>query len=221
MRSIGRCGATLGVLVVGTLLAPRVEAVPITIANHSFESPVLADGGATANSIPGWMIDLSGSGNAGVFNPSGNGVTPNEFNTPVPDGTQIAFTAFRLFSQTLVDVLLADTLYTLQVEVGNRKVIAGFPATLVQLWAGTTLLDTESPNPGEGAWVTTTLSYLALASDPALGSALQIRLSADGNQANFDNVRLEAVSQVPEPATVGLVSVGAAWLIRRRRRAVA
>lgn len=69
--------------------------------------------------------------------------------------------------------------------------------------------------------MTTTLTYLALGSDPALGSNLQIRRSASGNQANLDNVQLEANSQVPEPATVGLVSVGAAWLIRRRRRAVA
>ena len=54
----------------------------LSIDNHSFETPVLADGGFTSSSIPGW----SGAVNAGVFNPHTVAWT-----SEAPDGSNVAY----------------------------------------------------------------------------------------------------------------------------------
>jgi hypothetical protein len=95
--------------------------------------------------------------------------------------------------------------------------------------AGGSLLaeDNNTRIPGQGGFVTSTVSFTALNADPRLGMPLEIRLSLvtpSVRQTNFDNVRLEGplAAPVPEPSNFVLMGLGggAAMLLRlfRRRR---
>jgi len=55
---------------------------------------------------------------------------------------------------------------------------------------------------------------------PALGNEVTVRvlqLGGTGGGFNLDNARLESVPQVPEPASMAVLGLGAAGLLRRRR----
>jgi hypothetical protein len=52
----------------------------------------------------------------------------------------------------------------------------------------------------------------------AMRLQIQIMNTQAGQQSSFDNVRM-SVEEVPEPATLGLVAIGAMGLLGRRRRA--
>jgi hypothetical protein len=69
------------------------------------------------------------------------------------------------------------------------------------------VLASESSLTPNNGWVTSTVNYTALAGNAHLGQALTIRLTSNGTQVNFDNVRLD-VSPVPEPETYALMLAG-------------
>ena len=101
-------------------------------------------------------------------------------------------------------------MYTLMVDVGDRPDVNN-PGYEIRLLAGGTLLASisESDFPVmENGWVTTMLSLTTSVGDSGLGSALRIELDSDGPQANFDNVRLDATTAVPEPVTLALLAIG-------------
>ena len=215
--------------------APRAGAVTLAISNPGFEDPVLPDGGFTTNVLPGWQLyDPSGlvlldatatDSSFGAFNPTGTGAYTSD---RVPEGNNDAFiyltqnpgSGVAGISQTLSSNLIADTKYTLSVDVGNpidyaNFGLTGFPGYRVQLLAGGNVLaqDNNSFNPTEGTFATSTVSYIALASDPNIGNPLEIRLlnslQGNGREVDFDNVRLD-IAAVPEPAsTVGTLVFGA------------
>ena len=142
-------------------------------------------------------------GYAGTFNPptdfSGVVVYPDE----AAEGQNIAYVKpDTTVSQVLSGVLTENAAYTLLVEIGNRADSGGHDYA-VELRAGGEKLaeDLNSLNPAEGTFVTSTVSYDVLPGDSNLGHALEIRLIGIGNQANFDNVRLNA-EIVTDPASV-------------------
>jgi hypothetical protein len=224
--------------------APKARAVNLAISNPGFENPVLPDGGFTTNVLPGWQIyDPSGlvlsdatatDSNLGAFNPKGTGAYTSD---GVPEGNNDAFiyltqnpgSGVAGISQTLSSSLIADTKYTLSVDVGNpldydNFGLTGFPGYIVQLLAGGNVLaqDNNSFNPTEGTFATSTISYIALASDPNIGNPLEIRLlnplQGNGREVDFDNVRLDAAA-VPEPAsTVGTLVFGVLWVGSRFKK---
>lgn len=173
----------------------------VTVLNPSFEEPVVPPSGFTSGVITDWT--LSGV-EGGVFHP-----TAADFPATggAPDGLQTAYSRGATISQVLSDVL-SEGNYTLQVDVGNRT-SQPFPGYTIQLLAGGVLLaeDDNSLLPPIGDFLTSTVLYTALASDPQLGTSLEIRLFSVGQQTNFDDVRLD-FSVIPEPSSVVLAGLG-------------
>lgn len=197
-------------LLVMGLLANSAYASQVSINNYSFEHTVLADG-ANNVGIYGWINTTGGAFNP-IIGPGGS------FSNPVPDGSNTAWLNSGSAIQTLAINLTANTSYTLMAEVGDRK-DSIFPGYRVGLFAGTTLLASDSllqPNDG---FLTSVVTYTALPDDPSLGKALTIELRANGIQVNFDNIRLDA-SPVPIPASFALFSTGLGLMgfaVRRRK----
>ena len=197
----------------------------LTISNHSFEFPVIpADSFNVAAPPPGWASYGSINNNnrsVGVLDPAGSTL----YAGPVPHGENVGViflmdnpqnqTFFANIEaglrQTLAATLQTRRRYTLRVEVGNITsdlnapfLFGGFPNYRIDLFAGTNVLasDNNSLLPGEGRFLTSTVSVNVAASNPFGGQALGIRLvnlnSAPGIEVNWDNVRLES-SPFPPP----------------------
>lgn len=226
--------------------APKVGAVSLAISNPGFENPVLQDSDFAINTLPGWQLyDPSGlvpsnptatDSNFGAFNPTGTGAY---ISNGVPEGkndayvylTQAPGSGVAGISQTLSSNLTAGTNYTLNVDVGNPLDyggfgLTGFPGYTVQLLAGGNVLaqDNSSLQISEGTFATSTVSYTASASDPNIGGLLEVRLlnplQGNGREVDFDNVRLDAATAVPEPSstvsTLVIGALGAASILKRK-----
>ncbi len=144
-------------------------------------------------------------------------------------------------SQTLGATLLANTQYTLQIDIGNIASgtsmdgsdfnLAGFPGYRVDLLAGATVLasdnNTLAGSIAEGTFALSTVIFTTGAAHTNLGQNLGIRLvnlnvtdpSAPGAdlEVDFDNVRLDATA-VPEPSAAALISLGMLGLLALCRR---
>lgn len=198
----------------------------LTVSNHSFEFPVIAAGTFSINPLPpGWQAYGSINFNnrsVGVLHPA----TTALYAEPPPDGRNVGLT-FLLDSaanqtnfarieaglrQVLTATLRPRRQYTLRVDVGNIAsepngtfAFDGFPNYRIDLLAGTNVLasDNNSLLPGEGRFLTSTVSVNIAAAHPFLSQPLGIRLvnlnSAPGIEVNWDNVRLESAPLVPPP----------------------
>ena len=105
-----------------------------------------------------------------------------------------------------------------------------WPGSELDFMAGGTVLAFATIAPGPlglapGGTKTSTVSFIALPTNPFLGQPLEIRIlnTIGASQLNVDNVRLDAVSQVssvPEPASLLLIGTGliGAGVRRYRRR---
>ncbi len=188
------------------------------INNHSFEFPVIPAGTfATTAAPPGWSVYGGainfGNRTIGVLHPA----TTTLYAEPPPDGRNVGvvflmdnqanqtnFAGIEAgLRQTLAATLQSRRQYTLRVEVGNIAndinapfLFGGFPNYRIDLLAGTNVLasDHNSLLPGEGRFLTSTVTVVTAASHPFAGQPLSLRLvnlnSAPGIEVNFDNVRL-------------------------------
>lgn len=160
-------------------------------------------------------------GTAGVFNPGiamyPGGLTPEGSNAGFVNNT-------ASLTQALSATLQANTLYQLNVFVGWRLDNATFNGYAVELFAGATLLasNTNSFTPTQGTFQLATVTYTSAGSGPLLGQTLSIRLRGTGGgiQTNFDDVKLsaESTSAVPAPPAAVLALLGVGCLAAFRRR---
>jgi hypothetical protein len=205
----------LSILVLGSIAAPA--RADITVLNPSFEitNPLNIPCGIPLNCsynfgpIPDWTL----TGQGGSWHPSST-----FYNLPLPDGSIVAFSNGGTISQTLTTSLAPDTTYMLSVDVGHR--LDGYITDCsIALYAGSTLLNSFSASNGIipiGTFADETVTYTSGAT--VLPGDLSIVLTSDGQQADFDNVRLTE-STVPEPSSLSLVAgaLGIMFLALRRR----
>jgi hypothetical protein len=201
----------------------QVKAALLTVANNSFETPIvpsLSGGSISATGpVEGWTF---AGGPQGFFNPSlGETFSPGFGYGPspvLPDGNQVAYSNGGTISQTLTATLQANTKYTLGAYVGRREIVA-FAGYNIELLAGNTVLaSNNSVTPAPGSFEYVTFDYTSGISDPLLGQALQIRLTSNGVQTNFDNITLDAAS-IPEPSAIlGLLGFGLLGIASKLRQ---
>lgn len=191
--------------------AAAAHAAPVLIVNPGFEDAILDDSQAIFT-LAGWM----NTGDSGTFDPHAAA-----FADGAPEGENVAFSSVGgpTIWQVLTAAAQVNTLYTLSMLVGNR-LDAPFGGYQTELWAGGTLLarDDGSLLPGDGQFLMSTVQYFVGAGDAVVGQPLEIRFRSLGWQTVFDDVRLDAARQVPEPALLTLLGLGSAAVLRRRRR---
>jgi len=238
------------------------QAQSLTIVNHSFED---TDGQSTFNEFTfgqweGWQF-YNATGNETGFFPgtlSSSEGGDAYFTDPFPDGDRVAILFLYYDSrmnltgpyglqQTLSDTLQADTVYRLQVEVGNITSgtsvsgdffpLLGFPGYQTQLMVyDESIINPEdrfillgmdddslsgTPELEEGEWATSSFTYDSALNPEYVGLPLAIRL-INLNVATPDNdieVDFDNVrlTIVPEPTGAALL-LGAAGLLTLRRR---
>lgn len=239
-------------------LCGKVQGDLITVINPSFEDVA---GSTSFNEFTfgppvGWqlynpdsVVINNGVGPqfwVGTLSPS----PPVFFNGDSPDGQRIAI-AFNVFGtgnlgeyglqQNLGSNLLANQLYTLEVEIGNIASgtalngdffnLDGFPGYRVDLLAGGVVIASDNNSLAgsipEGGWGTSTIQFQTGLAHAQLGQALGIRLvnlnqidpmfpTAD-LEVDFDLVRLQAVA-VPEPSSLAAVTLTVVSLLFTSRR---
>jgi len=204
-------------------LSATAGAAVIPVVNPGFEDPVLAEDDWTWLDIPGWT-PVGGEG-SGVWN-----VTLSDFDPVVaPEGQNVLYTENAVgdaggVAQVLTETFAANTDYTLTVEVGNSYYYY-FSGYSVQLLAGGVVIaeDNDTLWPDYRKWATSTVAYTYDPADSALvGQPLEIRLltlalDKDSPPAGeVVGVEFDAVSLIPEPATLALLGLGALMLKRKR-----
>jgi hypothetical protein len=214
------------------------------IPNHTFVAGVVPDG-VLADSHTGTTI-TDGSGNPASGGLAGYAGSPavntgilfdtRDFNAgqgPTGPGAFITMPASgpaAIYQVNSGGPYLPDTHYVFTVEVSDRFAIQPndvitFPSTVdCSLMQDVTEVTGEVQTftaPTNGNTSILTLDYTTGASPPvgAIGFVLRASGATGGaaTQIVFDNVVLTA-NPVPEPATIGLLVLGAGGLLARRRR---
>jgi hypothetical protein len=201
----------------------QVKAALLTVANNSFETPIVTSLSGINTVSSGTTNNLTFAGGAqGFINPGvGENSAPGFWygSSPgiIPDGDQVAWSNGGTISQTLSATLQANTKYTLGVHVGRRENVA-FAGYNIELLAGNTVLvSNNSVTPAPGSFQYVTFDYTSGISVTP-GQALQIRLTSNGVQTNFDNITLDAAS-IPEPSAIlGLLGFGLLGIASKLRQ---
>jgi hypothetical protein len=200
----------------------QVKAALLTVANNSFETPVITNPqGSISATGPFGDWTFAGGMNQGFINPGvGESNTPGFWYGPsptLPNGNQVAWSNGGTISQTLTATLQTNTKYTLGVHVGRRQNVA-FAGYNIELLAGNTVLASDnSVTPAAGSFGYVTVDYTSGISVTP-GQALQIRLTSNGIQTNFDNITLDAAS-IPEPSAIlGLLGFGLLGIASKLRQ---
>jgi hypothetical protein len=201
----------------------QVKAALLTVANNSFETPVITNPSgfnSSTGSVGGWTFT---GGQQGFANPVAAHNAGGSWYGPsptIPNGNQVAWSNGGTISQTLSATLQANTIYTLGAYVGNRLSL-NFPGYNIGLYAGGNLLASNSGvTPADGTFAPVTFSYTSGISVTP-GQALEIRLtslSGFQGQTNFDNITLDAAS-IPEPSAIlGLLGFGLLGIASKLRQ---
>ena len=196
-------------------VAGKASAATVNIINPSFQLPTLGEDKWTPinGTDVGWSLS---SAAGGVYNPPAG-----KFTQLLAADEQVAWSNGAIISQVLSETLKSNTVYTLQIDIGDRlDVNNSGNQYYVKLFAGSTELASidEGDFPYvDGYFVPATLQYTS-GGTVTSGQALRIDLWSNGVQTNFDNVRLDAtVVPLPAAAWAGVALMGALGAARARR----
>lgn len=185
----------------------------VSIVNASFEDlspvpkincPSMANCYYNNGPIPGW----TGTQQTGSFQPGG-------YFSAIPDGSIVAFTNHGDISQTLSSSVLADTLYTLTVFVGNRtdNINGLYTLNLDTILNGvTTNLCSVSGNAASitsGTFQAESCKYQSTSIVPV--GDLFLDFASISGQLDVDDVSLTTsnpTTGVPEPGSVLFLGLG-------------
>lgn len=222
-------------LVVSLLLSGLVFADAITIANYSFEDPVLADNTTAAKDVvPNWVCGGGGAPANYIWNPPSSRFTGAEGSgTPKgADGANVLYMGnsgatgnFTTVTQTLSGVTLQQGTYNLSAAVGQATGFTAFGHNYLILQAGTAWVAWVDFTPGElitAEFITKNLTYEVASDNQYIGQTITIRLqssltSSTARISCWDNVHLDFTG-VPEPCTMVLILTGGGLCLLRKKR---
>ena len=223
-------------------VAGTASATTITVLNPDFSSPVTTSSAAGGTAAPGAdsaiMTDWGIDGYAGVgvhmYSQDPTGQDPQLVGSQFgfADSASVADSNITLTSEPYnsdiyqdVGSLQPNTTYSLTVYTGFNNAYSNGEFGVLQLVNGTSdtgsVLNSMTYTPSTTwpyAFEDVTLSYTTgstVSGDLTL--VLGVAAPAGGDQIGFNNVRLTA-SPVPEPATMGLFTVGGLGLLLLKRR---
>ena len=193
---------TICALFVSTAFAGAAE---ISIANASFEEPVVSDGQTAVNIMPGWVgggtyYSVANPADSWFVRTSQGSALPNPISGLNIGGLNIGASIY----QELSEVLQPDQTYTLSFIAGRRAGIP-FGTPRVSLFAGGNLVaESVIPTPESGRFAPFQLVYSPPTNSPYFGQALRIQLTSAGadSQPWFDDFRLVTGPWVPPPPPV-------------------
>lgn len=233
----------------GFVLDTRHAGQSISVANGDFEFDSISDNLSGGNANPDfrnianwtWVNDVQLSF-GGLANPNAGGGTGPDFSGTTGDGINGAMDGEQIvyfgsfqdtlgndvtgelvgIEQELDEVLLGNGEYTVRFAAGTRGDQNNFVDGLVRLLAGDTIIgEFETPHAANDLFRDYQFVVDASLLDRSLiGQQLTIQLlrDTDGGKVSYDNVRLYTTA-IPEPSSLGLLSIAAAFIgIRRRRR---
>lgn len=223
-RIAGMIFAALG------LLPFTAEAASITVANFSFEDPVLADGASGAPT--GWVVTDAGAAAVNPTDADYAGATGGALPSPALGNQCGAVQSgnYSYFKQTTGATIEEGVTYTLTVAVGDRSDATPYDNILLRLGYGSakylSIIETQQFAPSDledGAFRDLSISFTAQVGAAYIGEQLAILIGASNNNTaskatDFDNVRLMDDTVIPEPSTVLLAGLGGLGLLSRRFR---
>ena len=165
----------------------------------------------------GWSL----TGNPFEFLTAQSGISP----TAGSSFMHIQNAGGREGTKAFTGLAIAPGTYVVTFDIGNfnNRPFAVINDFLTGVTAGGVVLtpvSSASPTPPDGGILAWTRTYNIGDSDPSVGATLGFRVSAPNTgldqNASFDNLLISY--SVPEPSTLALLSLGASWMIFRRRR---
>lgn len=198
-------------------LSGQVAAYAVSLANPSFESPVLSDG-THQQGGSGWQF--SGP-DVGTFNPS-----PSSYANGAPEGQNVGFIANGVIVATTSETLVANQTYRVRFAVGNRSdnPLPGNATMTLSVYGFNTrrspdgasaAIQTSIAPPPAGTFVYQDFTFTTTNATPNLGLPIAIQLTAFPTPAQFNiddfsfNVGNGFVQRsVPVDQPVALIGLG-------------
>jgi hypothetical protein len=199
-----------------------VEAATIFVPNGDFETNSATRPGQTNSAPANWTV---------TNNPVFGTLKPTDLSyydennagfVSRGHGLLLGFTqGAATFSQTLTDLFLPATTYTLSMQLGDSYESASGLFEIRLLSGSTVLATAQATHPGPAyTIVPMSLSFDTSTNLSTIGTPITIQLAnlASGGSKTFDNVTLSSVAAIPEPGTYAMLGMSLLGLVGFRWR---